>query len=291
MFKINNVLSRLIFYIVCLLIPLPQSSYAQEASMTPTVILSGIVLQPDSCKTIFFRFYKDFLSFEELNYPAELKKDSFFIKIPLAENMPGFISYGEENIPIYLETGDSLFIKMNGSDFANSLSYSGKGELANNYLKAAFLQFDDIERIEASIAQNTAQGFSELMQQFKEEKINFLDSFLIKRDTQFTQAFKTYAQADIDYWWGYNLMRYKNEHPASHIFPVTLTLPDEYFRFTDALELNNEKALNNLNYLYYLDHYAKWRQERLEKGLLKIEKAQKTTEKLLEIKVVETLDK
>ncbi len=264
--------------------------HAQEESVPQRAFIGGTILQADSNKTLSFDFFENYLSFEEINYPVQLKRDSFFIEIPLKENMPGFLSYGEVRIPVFLELGDSLFITAKENAFTQSLVYSGKGGLANDYLKSTFLHFDlkDPERIEAGIAQNTAEGFGELMDQLKQEKVHFLDSFLTKRDTHFTKTFDEYVKADINYWWGYNLMRYQHEHPASHILPVTLTLPDQYFEFIDTLELNNERVLNNLNYLYYLDHYTKWRQERLEKGLLKIKTVHKTTKKPIKINMVET---
>ena len=267
-------------------------SYAQNDSLKE-VIIYGEIAKSDVFQTLTFRFYKDYLTFDEIHYTVSIKNDSFFIKIPIKESTPGFIAYGERNVPIFLEIGDSLIVQSNAKSFSDSLKYSGIGALANIYLQQTFLLFDgkDVKRVEQGIAQNTAKGFQNLMRKFKQEKIDFLDSFLIKRDTQFTPSFDEYVKADINYWFGYNLMRYRSEHPASDILPVALTLPDEYFGFMDSLQINNESVLKNINYLFYLEHFAKWRQDRIEKGLLQFKNVSKTTKKLIKINLVETFGK
>lgn len=262
----------------------------QTSKVNPTVIFCGKITAVDSNQNITLRFYKDFLTFEELTYTAPIINDSFYLKIPFKENTPGFIEFKGSNVPIFIEESDSLHLNSAAKNFVDSLSYTGKGSLANNYLQQTFLLFDinDANNIASGISKNTAEGYQKLLTDYKQQKLDFLTTFLAERDTQLTKPFNEYVQADIHYWWGQNLMRYRSEHPASNVLPVSLTLPEAYFEFMDTLDLNNEAALNNVNYLFYLEQYTAWREERIAKGKLQFKNVAETKKKLLKVKMVET---
>lgn len=281
---------KITYFITFLLLLGWFNGFSQKDSLDSSVYISGKIIDADTSKKLTFRFYKNYLTFEELNYTASIKNDSFFIEIPIQEHTPGFIAYGGLNVPIFLEKGDSFFVESYGVTFIDSLIYRGKGALPNNYLKQTYLEFDskDIKRVEESIVQNTAKGYQVLMKKFKQNKIDFLDNYLVTKDTLFTKVFNEYVRADINYWFGHNLMRYRSEHPASDVLPIPLTLSDDYFGFMDSLEINKESALSNVNYLTYIDHYAKWREERIAKGLFKFKNVSKTKKELVKINMIET---
>ncbi len=268
------------------------TNFALAQSHTPdsTIVFCGKIVDADTSQDLTLRFYKDFLTFDEITYSAPIKNDSFHISIPFRENTPGFIVFGSINVPLFVEKGDSVHFRTYAKTFTDSLIYSGKGGLANTYLQKTFLKFDvnDSKKVEDGIAKNTADGYQQLLTDYKKEKLDFLDTFLVRRDTQFTKPFNEYVKADINYWWGQNLMRYRAEHPASSILPVSLDLSEEYFKFMDTLNLNNEMALNNVNYLFYLEEYAKWRQDRISKGKLQFKNTVETKKELIKVKMVET---
>ncbi len=279
---------------VCLYVMIWGSiAFGQSDTTQSTVIFCGKITEADSSQQITLRFYKDFLTFEELTYAAPIIKDSFYLKIPFKENTPGFIALDGVNVPIFIEDKDSIYVKSTANSFLDSLKFSGKGGLTNNYLQQTFLTFDikDAKKIEDGMAKNTAEDYQELLSEYKQEKLDFLDTFLVERDTFFTKAFKEYVKADINYWWGQNLMRYRAEHPASEVLPISLSLSAEYFKFMDTLDLNNEAALNNVNYLFYLKQYTDWRQERIARGKLQFKNVAATKKKLVKVKMVETFGK
>lgn len=265
-------------------------AFGQPDKTKPTVIFYGQIAEADSNQNITLRFYKDFLTFEEITYSTPLINDSFYLEIPFKEATPGFLGLDEANIPIFVQQQDSIHIVSSATSFVDSLEYKGKGSLANNYLLQSFLTFDtkDVKRMEDERTKNTAKGYKKLLSEYRQEKLNFLNSFLEKQDTQFTNAFLEYVKADINYWWGQNLMRYRAEHPASEALPIALNLSDDYFKFMDSLDLNNESALNNVNYLFYLDEYTNWRQERITNGKLQFKNVVESKKKLVKVKMVET---
>ena len=264
--------------------------WGQADTIKSSVIFCGKIEQADSNQNITLRFYKDFLTFEEITYSTPIIEDSFYLKIPFKENMPGFIDFGGVNVPVFIQQSDSIYVVSNAKNFADSLKYSGKGGLPNNYLQQTFLTFDvkDAQKIENGRTKHTATDYQKLLSDYKQQKLDFLDTFLVKVDTQFTKVFMEYVKADINYWWGQNLMRYRAEHPASDVLPIALSLSEEYFKFMDTLDLNNEAALNNVNYLFYLEQYTAWRQERIAKGKLQFKNVTETKKELVKVKMVET---
>jgi len=251
--------------------------------------VKGLIEQADSAATITFKLYKDYITFEEVDYTAVLKQGKFAISLPITEPTPGFLVYKNHTIPIFLEAGDQLQLQSHHSHFLDSLQYANTGALNNTYLKETYVTFDkkDAQMVQEGRTQNTAEAFQAFMSAHKAEKFSFLNEFLVKRDTSFSTDFQEYVEADINYWWGQNMMLYKDNHPASNLIPISLTLSDEYYQFTQDLALNEESALKNVNYIKYLDNYTDWRSDRIAKGLLKI-KGAPTRKKLIKRSRVET---
>ncbi len=259
------------------------------AEQIPQVVIEGKIEAAAPFSSITFKFYKDYISFEELEYSATIKDQTFSITLPIHDATPGFVTYDNQTLPIFLERGDKLFIRSTHTDFIDSIEYSEAGALRNNFLKETFLKFDreDALLVKEGMQQKTAEDFEVFMQSYKDRKITHRDEYLAQRDTFFSTTFTEYVEADINYWWGHQLMSYKDNHPTSHLLPIALTLPNEYYDFMEELALNDEKALANLNYLSYLDRYIEWRQDRISRGLLKIE-GRPTKKKTLKVSRVET---
>ena len=264
--------------------------FAQAKQSSSIIVFSGKIANSNSKQKIKFKFYENFLTFAEITYTAPIKDGTFNISIPFRENTSGFIALGDVHVPIFVEKGDSIFVESDANAFIDSLKYAGKGGLKNNYLKASFLKFDvnDAKTIEAGISKNTAENYQVLLANYKAEKVAFLDEFLTKRDTHFSTAFYEYIKADINYWWGQNLMRYREEHPTSSVFKVPLSLDEAYYKFMDTLDLNNEAALNNTNYLEYITQYTDWREDMITRGKLTFKNVEGTKQELVKAKELKT---
>lgn len=281
-------MNRLITLIALLFCTMLQGSII--IAQIPEVLIEGKIEAAAPFSSITFKFYKDYISFEELEYSTVIEKDqTFSITLPVHDATPGFVTYNNQTVPIFLERGDQLFISSKHTHFIDSLEYSQIGALRNNFLKETFVKFDreDAQLVKEGMQQKTAEDFEIFMQSYKNRKIAHRDNYLAQRDTFFSTTFAEYVDADINYWWGHQLMSYKDNHPTSHLLPIALTLPNEYYNFMEELTLNDEKALVNLNYLNYLDRYVEWRQDRISRGLLKIE-GRPTKKKVLEFSRVET---
>ena len=78
---------------------------------TKKVLVRGQIEQADSAATIAFKFYKDYITFEEVDYTATLKQGQFMLELPITEATPGFLVYQSHTIPIFLEVGDQLYVQ------------------------------------------------------------------------------------------------------------------------------------------------------------------------------------
>ena len=104
------------------------------ADQLPQVVIEGKIESATPFSSITFKFYKDYISFEELEYSAIVKDQSFSITLPIHDPTPGFITYNNQTLPIFIERGDNLFIHSTHDHFIDSLEFSQLGALRNNFL-------------------------------------------------------------------------------------------------------------------------------------------------------------
>ena len=262
---------------------------AQSEASVDTAYVTVLRADPTGSDTLSFLFYRDFLTLEEEIYP--IPSDSSMLRIPIRESggRPGFLVQNGERIPIFLETGDSLWLQSIGTNSLDSLQYTGKGALANSYLLRAFRQFDsqDGQRITTAMGASTADQYQQFLNDLRAEKAAFANSFLTERDTQFSTAFDQYLKADLNFWWGQHLLRYRRHHPAADELPVSANLPERYYDFLDSLNLNDSTALNNVNYLLFLDQYLNWRQELITAGKLRLKDNSEVQLRRIRVKAIQ----
>jgi len=98
--------------------------------------------------------------------------------------------------------------------------------------------------------------FRRFMDRIHSNKWDFYNNFDEKTKLQFSPDFNDYISSEIEYWWAYNLLRYPFEHTAvNDENNDSIQTPIPYFSFLDELLINNDNALNNQNYLYFLSQY------------------------------------
>lgn len=67
------------------------------------------------------------------------KKGRFVIQLKLEQPSFCYFKHGEEQTEIYLSPGDSIHLVLDTKSFDESLKYTGKGSVANNYLASKLL--------------------------------------------------------------------------------------------------------------------------------------------------------
>ena len=113
----------------------------------PTTLssLSGKVSSPTGAKAKLV-LNADPITMEEIVYEMEIKNGMFSLDLNLAQPTIGILSYGKNKVNVYLEPGDLMQVKFNGTHFLTSLQFAGKGSAHNNYLKEQKLKFDRIDK-------------------------------------------------------------------------------------------------------------------------------------------------
>lgn len=236
------------------------SSFAQNTNHTKQVsqknaFIGGVITEPVE-DIIRLHLTENYITRKEKVYQIPLNKTGEFrFQFPVEKPTVVKVRHGDENIDIYLEPGDAVKISANGADLYDNVIFEGKAALHNEYLHGAsevFPGYSDSE-INTALTEMSSLNFRKYMDKVRSKKHRFLENFLAEKEATFSEDFMNYAKASVDYWWAYNLMRYRTEYPAANSLSVPMTLSADYYDFLREIEISNDAALINQDYLYFLD--------------------------------------
>ena len=216
--------------------------------------------------TVGVKFYRDFISRGEEVYDIPLVDNKFSVTFQLNHSSPAFLIYNGEEIQLYLDPGDELFINAQGNNFAKSITFAGHGAGKSRYLKNVndvFLERNS-DYVFYELVERDPMGFRKFMDRLHQKMKRFYQSLNAESKKDFSPEFEQYVKADVDYWYAYNLLRYRVENPLSNGIYEPIELPIEYYSFLDNLLISNEKALANPNYLFFIDQYVAFRNHLFE---------------------------
>lgn len=236
-------------------IPLP----LKERPSTPVTITGKI--DAYTGRPLKVVLYTDPVTFVEESHQFKIKGDwTFEVNFDLIEPTIGYIQYGEERSPVYLEPDNQLHFTFHGQAFQKTLHFSGKGNVQNNYLLAQRKFFKgENEVLRKKMKDANPTEFSLYMSKQREARLSFLQKYIDSYEMSF--SFTNYAIADIDYWYGYNLLNYPWEHPLYHNQDAPMELDENYYDFLDRINVSQENALPNQHYTYFLDGYFDYQAE------------------------------
>lgn len=221
--------------------------------------VTGKITSPRE-NTVRLSMYADLITFEPMQYQVNLKEDNTFtIDLQLFEPTIATLTHGNSSIEIYLEDGDDLTIEFHGWDLEATALFSGKGGINNYYLNKSSKRFKRLsdEHITYQMSNLKPDAFKAYMDKMRQKRLAFLQKF--QDELTFSEGFKAYAEADIHYWWAYHLMQYRWEHPFYNDLAAPMDLPETYFGFLNEIVVNNDYAVTNLKYIYFLEQYLEYR--------------------------------
>lgn len=262
-FEVNSILKILL----CVSILLFFSNIQAQVEIKKNGItkISGQINSPTS-GTIGIKFYRDFISRGEEIFDIPLVDNKFSITFQLNYSSPVFLIYDGEEIPLYLDSGDDLYVNAQGNNFIKSVTFAGKGAGKSRYLKnvnKVFLE-KNADYIFYELVEREPMDFKKYMDRLHQKMRGFYRSLNDELKKDFSPEFEQYVKADIDYWYAYNLLRYRVENPLSNGVYEPVELPIEYYSFLDNLLISNEKALANSYYLFFIDQYIAFRNHLFE---------------------------
>ena len=209
-------------------------------------------------------FYRNFVGVEEEEYFLPLNTDGMIRHVfHLERPMSVWLRYGPELVVLYLEPGDDLQLSFNAKEISQSLQFNGKGRLHNRYLHQFQQRFGEWneEFMVFEMLTKKPLEFKRSMDEKYRRKKEFFKSYHPSDFQSFSPDFRHYAMAEISYWWGEYLLRYRIEYAVSNGLNAPLALPFSYYQFLNQLLISNDGALANRRYFAFLNQYAALREE------------------------------
>ncbi len=231
-----------------------------------TTVVKGQVLNPRG-NTIKLSTVADYFTHEPMEYTIDLAGDNRFeFEISVDEAKIAKLQHGNSEIEIFIEPEQELSLSFDAWDMQATVIFEGDGASNNTYLnlfEQKFARLTD-EYIIYKMASMNAQEFKIMMKKKRQEKNAFYQKH--KKSFKFTKTFDGYAKADIDYWFGHHLMRFRWEHAFYNDIPPPLDLPYEYFDFLrEDIAISNDEAVTNEKYLFFLDQFLEYENARIRR--------------------------
>ena len=187
-----------------------------------------------------------------------LNDDNFF-KYHIKAADPGLYYFQHfEFQAMFIESGDSIMLRVNTLEFDESLTYTGKGSSKNNFLTELFLLNEQADQEIVSFYTLTPELFIEKMDSIDAERQAFLEDFLKRNDL--SSGFKEVANAAIDYSIYGKMELYITSNYKKQRFGAHNEIPASFFKYRSDIDLGNEDLSTYYPYFrslgYYFDNLA-----------------------------------
>lgn len=203
-------------------------------------IICGRVDYPDSEKIDLSFFVNDLtLATEELLYRMPIDfNDEFYFDLKINSSKEVKLNYNNVVVKLFVEVGDSVFIKFNGNDMLSSIRISGVGAGNNNYMIQKFKKFDSLKYINKNEV-----AYLSYLDSLKNNKQNFYREYLSSYSV--SNGFKNYAQAELNYKIANLRFEFAKNNQVSR----------SYYKFLDDIEIYNSEAIHSNQYKIFLRNY------------------------------------
>jgi thiol-disulfide isomerase/thioredoxin len=173
------------------------------------------------------------------------------------------LKYDSRIFELYIEPGDDLGLSFEAAKFPFSLFFIGKGAEHNTYLVKFREKFYNQRD---NILTNYINSFSPIeykkwMTDAMQKRWEYYRDYDGWEKERFSATFTQFACAEIDYWYAYHLLRYKQEHQQSAVLAQFIQIPENYYDFLNTVIINNDEALIHPLYRNFLKLYLVFRQD------------------------------
>ncbi len=219
---------------------------AEKQNSTKHVFFAGEIVNPTSDQVVLYKGEKSIDS-------VKLDENNRFVFTldSVAEGLHHFYHHPELQY-VFLENGDSLQIRLNTSDFDESLVFSGKGEEINNFLLEMFLANEEEEDLVYSLYKLEPESFHQKIDSLLQNKIQLLEQTM----TEFEISPKAYelAKAGIVYNANISMEAYPFYHRRRSGEDNMHDLPEDFYDYRASINYNND-ALTYLRPYYNFMKY------------------------------------
>ena len=189
----------------------------------------------------------------------------FTLPVPISQPTLAQLSYGDEELTVFLEPGDVLELRGDAPELTTTARFeSGDGAAhrpaaaANNYLQAFSRRFGSNEAYQV-LPDNISlpeKGFLDFLSYRRDRENDLLRQ--AGRRGGFTPAFQAYAEADIAYTYAEDRLTYADLREQTVTGQPRQELSDNYYDFLQAPGLlpGNELAVPSAHYQDFLLDYV-----------------------------------
>ena len=212
----------------------------------------------------------DYISLAERAEKIDIQDNKSYKKvIYINEPIVADLIYGRDSVQLWLAPGDSIDIQYSGTERNHTLMCSGKNAKHILYLNS-YKQFSKgfEGQLKSNIKNASPKAFATFLENTWKIKKQFLQQYADNQS--FTPDFLAYANAEINYWYAFNLLNYPKDHPLQntreHADPEPFKVEESYFDGLKNVEVQEDKALGNRFYRFFVDEYLFFLKEKPENG-------------------------
>ena len=234
--------------------PQPVSKYG----LTKTIVTGNIASEEEN--DLRLTTLPDYISLAERVEKVDIDETSknFRRVIYLHEPIVGELIYGRDSVALWLMPGDSIHIQYTGTEASHTLTCTGTNGKQIKYLNDFRKYAKTFEgQLKANIKYAEAKVFTTFLENTVTLKKQFFQQY--PENQSFTSDFVAYANAEIDYWYAFNLLNYPKDHPLQnarqHADPEPFKVEDTYYSGLKNIATQEDKALCNRFYRYFIDEY------------------------------------
>ncbi|NER11103.1 AhpC/TSA family protein [Muriicola jejuensis] len=220
----------------------------QDESDSKRVIFAGEIVNPTSEQVVLFKG-------EQALDTAVLDENNRFVfrLDSVAEGLHHFVHRPESQY-VYLESGDSLQIRLNTTDFDESLVFSGKGEEINNFILELFLTREDEEELISSYYYLEPTEFHKKIDSLKATKLALLNQ--IEMEYEISANASELARSFIDYGSHISMEAYPFFHRRrSGEVKIHEDLPASFYDYRKEINYNDQKLTYLRPYFNFMKYH------------------------------------
>ncbi len=217
------------------------------------VIISGEVMNAPKGSEVSITYFNSTIEMKEVK-AGNVQLDRvgrFSLVFNLHAHTLARLVIDSQYTSIFLVPDDSLHLTVDFNRFDSTISFSGKGASDNNFMVADRLADFDMKanRYNSFSDANTFKMYIDSLEKANHDLLHAFDT------TAFTAEFRNYITSEIRYRFINPRWMYKFGYDKVSRKMVDKPVPENYFHFLEALDLDDNKASDNGSYAVALMRY------------------------------------
>ena len=172
----------------------------------------------------------------------------------------------DNEIALFLEPGDSLFLELNANQFYETFNISGKGKEINQFLLNVNIESIKLSKYFQQHYQQIftlgEKNFIHKMDSIRSVFDNLINTF-IKENNYKNKYFIKTQRVMVQYSWAEMLLNYPNWY-RRFTGNKDLKFSEKYYNFINSLNFNDPESMSLDEYRSFLDSYVEVRSEKVQ---------------------------